>query len=235
MMLQFIADTHFDSPRIAMARGYKDANEHDTEVLRCINTCVVPKRDRLYIVGDFCSKQAHKWRQKINCKEVTLIRGNHDTPAICKAFGKGHLFDGRTVMVRPGIKVFLSHYPHAYWPGSHHGSARNKVYLGDMHLYGHVHGEWETVLDGFWPERRASDCSVDNCMKLFGLPRPWSEHDLLTRLWAGRRGHHLIGPEWREPEAEVEEQVATTRPGGIEIPNDINVNRPYPYPLPEIP
>lgn len=215
-MLHFIADTHFDCPMIALNRGFKSAEEHDAEVLRCINTCVLRQRDRLYIVGDFCSKQAHKWRQKIDCKEVTLIRGNHDTPAICKAFGKGHLFDDRTVVVRPGIKVFLFHYPSAYWRGSHHGSARNKIYLGDMHLYGHVHGEKEEELDFTWPQRRAADCGVENCTKLFGVPRPWSEVDLLNRLWAGRRGHHLIGPEWRrpddiesQPEPELQDEVST--------------------------
>lgn len=201
-MICCLADTHLGHELIAHTRHFKVGKEHDEAVLDGINS-VAKKRDRLYIVGDFCKDNAHKWRQRIVCKEVTLIRGNHDCPSICRAFGKGHLFDTRMVKVRSGINLFMSHYPHCYWPGSHHGSARNKVYVGSIHVYGHVHDEKEAELNRIWPDRRSQDVGVDTAIRLLGSPKPFDEAYLLEHLWAGRKGHHEIGTPWEVPKADL--------------------------------
>jgi hypothetical protein len=43
-------------------------------------------------------------------------------------------------------RIFVSHYPHAYWPRSHKGC---------LHVYGHVHAEREATLDAALPGRRS--------------------------------------------------------------------------------
>lgn len=71
------ADTHFGEPKIlGVGHRYQfhDIGEHDDHLISQINTYVA-REDRLIVVGDFGHE---KYRHRINCKEVILIRGNHD-------------------------------------------------------------------------------------------------------------------------------------------------------------
>jgi calcineurin-like phosphoesterase family protein len=70
-------------------------------------------------------------------------------------------------------QVFISHYPHAYWPSSHHGS---------FHFYGHCHTQREETLDQVFPGRRSIDVGVDNAALLFNDYIPLSERCLIDYL-----------------------------------------------------
>lgn len=96
---------------------------------------VVGESDTLVIVGDFCftprerrQEIAKSYRDRINCKNVFLILGNHDDRKLL-----AHLFTGcydQYTFKVDGQSIFCSHYPCRSWDGAHHGS---------WMLYGHVH------------------------------------------------------------------------------------------------
>jgi calcineurin-like phosphoesterase family protein len=172
----FIADTHFGNETLirAMLRHYPGthtlfpSNEaYSKYIIYSINE-VVGVNDELFVLGDFAGKKPGKYRARIKCKHIYLIRGNHDSPMASKAVF-GETPDMRQTKVRKGgksIPVILSHYPMAFWDGSHKGWG---------HLYGHTHGQREEQLNQMFPGRRAFDCTVDNLLKLFGSYRPVSE------------------------------------------------------------
>ncbi|MEI8270818.1 MAG: metallophosphoesterase [bacterium] len=111
------------------------------------NTNAVVKRDDvLVIAGDFCwlprNKNENKinviksYINKLNCKNIFIICGNHDDRKILIASGcfKG-VFEQYTFNVN-GQKIFVSHYPCRSWESSFYGA---------WHAYGHVH-------NGLWKE-----------------------------------------------------------------------------------
>ncbi|MEM7312879.1 MAG: metallophosphoesterase family protein, partial [Planctomycetota bacterium] len=99
-------------------------------LLEAING-VVQKHDVLWILGDFCwgnHGQASQYRERIQCKDIRLVWGNHDHRSIEPLFTKA--IEQGMVSVR-GQKIWLNHYPMRSWDRAFHGS---------WHLYGHVHG-----------------------------------------------------------------------------------------------
>lgn len=156
--------------------------EHDDYMIGQINW-TVGMHDELYILGDFAWEKPGKYRQRIHCKHVRLILGNHDKRSQCgNVFGD--IKDLMTVKVRSGnandvLKVVLSHYPFAFWDGSHKGWGN---------LYGHIHGQREEFLERLFPQRRALDVGIDNIYDLYGSYRPISEHEVFDYM-ARRDGH----------------------------------------------
>ena len=177
----FTADCHFDhakfyeEPRRTRPFSLDEWNEM---MLDSINTRA-ERQDRLFILGDFAWKRPGYWRQKIRCRHVTLIVGNHDKEAQCRRVFGGAMYLTRVVKKVCGTRVFLSHYPHAHWPASHHGA---------LHLYGHCHNQREACLDAIWPERRSMDVSPDTAFQLTGEWRPFSDEEVVDRL-IQRKGH----------------------------------------------
>ena len=111
--------------------------EMNRKVIDAINECVAAD-DRLYILGDFTYRlplaEAVRLRERIECQNVTLIRGNHDGDwedsdvpqiwedvrdylEIAPGYAKGH-------------RLVMSHYPMLSW----NGKAR-----GAIMLHGHIH------------------------------------------------------------------------------------------------
>ncbi len=94
---------------------------------------VVGEDDVLYHLGDvFWGDDFNVWkaiRDRIKCKTIHHIWGNHDRPDVAKLFTSSSQY--REVIVDGGSKVFLCHYPMRSWNKSHRGS---------ICLYGHVHG-----------------------------------------------------------------------------------------------
>lgn len=177
-MIWFTADPHFGHEPIAKNRGFT-SEEHDELVLGAINA-VVERRDRLIIAGDFCFRsKPGKWRQRINCREVILVFGNHDRPSFGQFFSRA---EQQLVLKVGEHRVYVSHYPHAYWPASHHGS---------MHVYGHCHAQREETLDTLFPGRRSMDVGLDNAVRLLGELRPFSENEVVERLLAAP-GHDPV-------------------------------------------
>lgn len=95
-----------------------------------INAEVGPK-DVLWHLGDFAWNGigvVKEFLDKINCKNINLIWGNHDYPEMAKLFPNNW---EQCLLIADGKHIHLNHYPQHSWEGSHHGW---------WHLFGHVHG-----------------------------------------------------------------------------------------------
>lgn len=175
----FTSDTHLSHDALGLSfRQFETIEHHNDAIMDGINKAV-GVHDRLFVLGDFCWRGEESWVAKIRCKNLHLIFGNHDKAKLGKLFKTAE--DTSEVKIQ-GRKVFLSHYPHAFWPASHHGS---------LHLYGHVHAQHEIPLDVLFPGRRSMDCGVDNAFRLVGEYRPFSEDEIVGML-ADRPGHYHV-------------------------------------------
>lgn len=140
-MIYFTADTHFNHTNIIQycKRPFNSVEEMDDTILDNINKNILPD-DTLYHLGDFCFHSSIKnYRDRINCKNIHLILGNHD-------FLKSHenkLFI--TVSSLKEIKIgpqpiTLSHYAMRVWNRSHYGA---------WNLFGHSHGTLPSIKNSF--------------------------------------------------------------------------------------
>ncbi len=173
----FTADTHFGHANIVKycGRPFLNADEqshaaedprggwrvrvsaatverHDTALLQAINESVMPN-DTLWILGDFClgkHEAAARYRNRIVCRNVNLVWGNHDDRFVGSCFSK--TIEQGMIRVQ-GQKIWLNHYPMRSWDGRFRGS---------WHLYGHVHGRFG-ALD--WEDQTllTRDVGVDAC------------------------------------------------------------------------
>jgi calcineurin-like phosphoesterase family protein len=117
-------------------KAIKISNEtlklHDDTMIDNINKMVMPN-DFLYHLGDFCMggyEDYKSYRDRINCNNIYLIKGNHDT--------KDKKIESLFLKIRDlykvtwsNQKIILCHYPMLRWDNSHYGA---------WHLYGHCHG-----------------------------------------------------------------------------------------------
>lgn len=126
--------------------------------------------------GDVSWRALDEEIKRINCRDIHLIWGNHDR----QNFGKHFKTAEDVTETKIGeINVFLSHYPHAYWPASHRGS---------YHLYGHTHAQREETLDQLFPGRRSMDVGIDNARRILGEYRPFAFEEIHAILGL-REGH----------------------------------------------
>ena len=164
----------------------------DNELIENINE-TVGENDVLWHLGDFAfgSKEnyAYKcqlYRNRIRCKNVNIIWGNHDEPYLIRnLFNESHyLYDLR--LSNSKTKAILCHYALSIWEGSHRKN---------IHLYGHSHSEAEIHLEKKFPGRRSMDVGVDNIAKIFGKYRPISleqvQNILSTREGCNLGDHHI--------------------------------------------
>jgi calcineurin-like phosphoesterase family protein len=185
MQVWFTADTHFGhgniikycqrpfmsreeavatraDPRARLRLSDETVTRHDDALLQAINERVRAD-DRLWIVGDFCwggFAEARHYRDRIHCRNVFLVWGNHDRGDVAPVFSDA-MEQG---MVRvEGQEIWLNHYPMRTW---------NKAFHGSWHLYGHVHGRLQRE-DDRNPTALVKDVGVDAC----GY-RPWSFAEL---------------------------------------------------------
>ncbi len=177
----FTADTHFNHENVLKCsprgRLFSCGTEHDLAIIEGINS-TVGEKDELYILGDVAWTAETSWVSKIRCKYIHHIIGNHDRTTYGRLFVSTS--DVREIKLGEH-KCFLSHYPHAYWPASHHGS---------LHLYGHCHSQREATLDLAFPGRRSMDVGVDNALIHLGALVPFNETQILDILLA-RPGHDM--------------------------------------------
>lgn len=161
-MIYFTSDQHFGHSNIIKHcdRPFASVKEMDNQLLDAINS-KVKRTDTLYVLGDFSyrGRDPAYYRSLIRCGEVHLIVGNHDKRSRCRCFES--VSDVSQVSIH-GRRLWLSHYLHKTWPGSHKGS---------WHLYGHSHGSLDH-LDLF---TNTLDVGVDNCTR-YGMEfgEPWS-------------------------------------------------------------
>jgi calcineurin-like phosphoesterase family protein len=161
----FTSDTHFGHNRdfVYAARGFKDVQEHDRELVRIWNETVSPD-DIVVHLGDFtvgAGPHSEEFtRNKINQLNGTIyfVWGNHNAGmkgiyldemksqgyssdiAVypLRALNNKLCFIGQTAVIRIGSQlIHVSHYAHHIWYESHHGS---------WLLSGHSHGSDKTSL-----------------------------------------------------------------------------------------
>lgn len=178
MKTWFSSDFHLGHNNIAgpscsqWKNGYRDFNslhEMNENILYEINK-VVGQDDVLYFLGDFCfgdHRKTLEWRARIICKNIFWLKGNHDR--------KQHLYNDGFIWVGDVLSViiekqpiFMSHYKHAIWEGSHKGY---------WHLYGHSHSSAEN-----WEIGKSMDVGIDNAYKLLGEYRPFSFEEVKRLL-----------------------------------------------------
>lgn len=138
----FTADLwlHLLHPKIcAICNRPTTIEEHDLWLINRINS-KVGKHDSLYLLGDVSMGnkiETEKLLNKIKCKNIFLISGNHDhNLRACTRFTtieqiKDFTFNSPSY---PNIHIVLCHYPIASW---------NRAVHGSVHLFGHCHGRFE--------------------------------------------------------------------------------------------
>lgn len=150
----------------------ESVNEMDSYLLDGINS-IVGQNDTLYHLGDFCFGPKHdyynvakRYRDRIACRNVHLIWGNHDGFSIRPLFTSA--MDMNTASVDKQ-SIVLCHYCLATW---------NKAHRGVWHFYGHSHTNLEEWANKAMPGRRSMDVGVDNAFKILGEYRPFSFNEL---------------------------------------------------------
>ena len=194
MNIWFTSDTHYGHTNIAgesvsrWQRGYRDFGsvwEMNKSLIEGINK-YVKEDDILYHLGDWSFGGIHNiklFRDSIICQNIHLL-GNHDEHIVDKevkfhdsSFNPIELFSSVQDVLHLEIgktKIFLSHYSHRVWNGSHKGV---------IHLYGHSHGS----IPDFG---RSMDVGVDVAYKMFGEYRPFNIGDI-TRIMEKREVHKI--------------------------------------------
>ena len=175
-MIWFTADTHFghELVRQQLRTEFVTIDEMDEYLIDQINK-YVSRSDRLYHLGDFMlggnyRERAKNYLDRINCKEIHLVYGNHDRKYLGQLFKSAKDIKRITYLGQP---IVMCHYPMFSWPQAIYGS---------IHLYGHAHGTLENALDECMPGRLSMDVGVDAIKKLTGEYRPVSYEEIVERL-----------------------------------------------------
>lgn len=145
---------------ISRTRDFDTLEEHDEVLISNFNN-LIKENDEVWHLGDWSfggHEQIKIFRDRLKCKNINLIFGNHDQhiEPIDSPYRK--LFNSVQYVKEFYLKIdctlsnkygklgiFLSHYSHQVWNGSHHGN---------IHLFGHSHGSLKGI-------GRSMDVGVD--------------------------------------------------------------------------
>ena len=171
----FTSDLHFFHKNIIdyCDRPFNSIEEMNQGIIDNWNSVVQPE-DIVYILGDISfgkSDETIKLLEQLN-GELHLILGNHDLP---NKYIIPYLEFFESIDTLKEIKITepqsqeilhitLCHYPMVAWNRSHHGS---------LHLYGHVHGQYDN------PESLSMDVGIDTHPEF----RPYSLNEVLVKLY----------------------------------------------------
>jgi len=187
-MRYFWADPHLDREGSnVLLRPFSNKLEMSLHLIEEVNLRV-RKQDQLIIVGDFADdKKPGFWRQRICCRDVWLVHGNHD-PSIpqCKRVFGEHKVTLRLLTKACGHITICNHHPELYWHKSHHGS---------FCLHGHVHDQRSATIETAFPGIRLLDVGVDTAKRLLGKYTCFSEQEVFGIL-INRPGHDHVA--WYE-------------------------------------
>jgi len=154
----FTSDTHYGHKNIVRGtsewenkdnaqrvRDFDTMEEHNDALVKSINS-VVKEDDELWHLGDwsFGGKDNIKiFRDRLKCKNIHLIFGNHDQHieplnSLYRELFKSCQYVKNLSFKKDGIKtnLFLSHYSHQVWAKSNHDT---------IHLFGHSHGSLKGI------------------------------------------------------------------------------------------
>lgn len=136
----FTSDQHFGHRNIIdfCKRPFKDVSDMREQLISRHNSVVKPG-DRVYILGDMfwrttSIEDALSIRHSMN-GQLYYIRGNHEELIDKHAELRNSFIwckDVENLKITGYPNIWLSHYAHEDWNGSHNGS---------YHLFGHVHGQ----------------------------------------------------------------------------------------------
>ena len=170
----YISDLHFGHANVIRFddRPFQTIEEHDEALIENWNS-VVSKDDHVYIVGDFCFKNAKNvsaYTNRLN-GHLHLIRGNHDkkTPEYESCFETvDDVLTVSDVLDGEKKKVVLCHYWMPF--------VGMKKYM----LYGHTHTGNEYVLEVLLKDELRRNDYPNNafnvgCMHLDYYPRTLEE------------------------------------------------------------
>ena len=162
----FISDTHFFHENIIRFcnRPFSDFEEMNESMVESWNRVVSPG-DTVYHLGDVSWRgdyRAAELISRLNGKKH-LILGNHDKKLKHEFLDQWEEIHNYLRIDHLGQTVVLFHYPIFSWDKHYHGS---------FHLFGHVHGQLDSVITG-----RCMDVSVDSVAAKYGDYRPisWDE------------------------------------------------------------
>lgn len=155
--IYFTSDTHYGHSNIVKGttkwegtvdrcRDFDTLEEHNETLIKSINS-LVKHDDVLYHLGDWSfggHENIKKFRDRLECREIHLVFGNHDQHIEPINSPYRELFTSCSHKLELNLKIdcmktnkfgkqliFLSHYSHQVWNKSHHGA---------IHLFGHSHG-----------------------------------------------------------------------------------------------
>lgn len=180
------SDTHYDHKNIVRGvsswedkeiscRDFKTLEEYNEAIVNNINK-IVAQDDILYHLGDWAmggEESIYNFRKRIVCREIILIRGNHDKHIKVSNFWKGIGASTNFSLVTDTLEVshgktkfFMSHYSHQVWPKSHRGV---------LHLFGHSHDSIKGV-------GKSMDVGLDAAKRILGEYRPFSVEEVISIL-----------------------------------------------------
>ena len=157
----FTSDTHYGHTNICrgvsnwrdengnvpihQTRDFETLDHMNDKIVESINS-TVGEDDTLFHLGDWSFggfDNIEEFRNRINCKNIHLILGNHDhhiernKSNIQRLFSSVHQYLRLQVSIMPGTKLYagemdlvLMHYPIASW---------HNMNDGVIHLHGHTH------------------------------------------------------------------------------------------------
>ena len=146
-------------------RDFESLDEMNRTLTKTINKYVKPE-DTLYFLGDFCfggHQNTPMYRHSIQCQTIHLCRGNHDKHIDKYKSLFTSIDNVMWCLDRKDKPIFMSHYSHRIWEGSHKGV---------IHLYGHSHN---SIPD--WG--KSMDVGVDSAYYLTGEYRPFSIDEII--------------------------------------------------------
>lgn len=174
-MIWFSSDFHFGHTNITGPKvsnwksGYRDfdsVHEMNKTLTQTINK-YVKKDDMLYFLGDFAfggHQNIPSYRHSLQVERIHLCRGNHDNHIDKYTNLFESINDVMWYKERKDRPIFMSHYSHRVWEGSHKGY---------IHLYGHSH---DSIPD--WG--KSMDIGVDTAYRLTGEYRPFSIDEIIS-------------------------------------------------------
>lgn len=164
-MIYLTSDSHFSHYNIMRYanRPFTSVKEMDDVLINNINK-LVKKTDVLYHLGDWSFGNPWHFANRIDCKMIHLIRGNHDKFDKKAELPFRTISDIKTIKTEidnQRIEIVCCHYAMRVWNKSHHGAC---------HAWGHSHS---SLPDD--PYSRSMDVGVDNIAKILssdGILRP---------------------------------------------------------------
>jgi calcineurin-like phosphoesterase family protein len=156
---------------ISRTRDFRDLKHMNDTIINNINSCV-GQDDVLIFLGDFSFggfENIKPFRERIICKTIHLILGNHDHHIQKNKDGIQSFFASvskSNELIYDGSLLILSHYPYASWEDLRKGS---------IMLFGHLHS---STVDRFPGEGKIMDVGIDGHPEF----RPYSIDEIMSLM-----------------------------------------------------